>query len=277
MDVYEERVDLIRYFRVIGKRKGLIVAATLSCALLGFLYGFLEPVRWRVDAVIQGGRFFNPERHEDIILAPGEVLAGQINAGYYQNAIASELKVLPAGLPAMKAKILRWTERVEVAIKTPDPEAAKRILNTLLAVLRKELDKKIDFARVGQEAQVKQYEKIVQEETDAIQKRESEIDRLRRAVGPGADSAALRQWETEVGILRIVRETHRRDMQQLIATFAQSEPTQFIQEPTVSPRPVSPRKVLNLLIAGLLGFVIFTLLTFFLDHIENLKKTQNSL
>ncbi len=49
--------------------------------------------------------------------------------------------------------------------------------------------------------------------------------------------------------------------------------TQLIQEPTSSLGPVFPKKKRNVMIAGILGLMIFTMLAFFLEYIgeKNLK------
>jgi capsular polysaccharide biosynthesis protein len=44
--------------------------------------------------------------------------------------------------------------------------------------------------------------------------------------------------------------------------------TQLIKEPTSSIGPVSPKKKLNVLIAGVLGLFAFTILAFFLDYLK---------
>jgi capsular polysaccharide biosynthesis protein len=44
--------------------------------------------------------------------------------------------------------------------------------------------------------------------------------------------------------------------------------TQLVKEPTVSPSPVSPRKKVNVAIAGFLGLFCFSILALFLDYIE---------
>jgi len=48
--------------------------------------------------------------------------------------------------------------------------------------------------------------------------------------------------------------------------------TQLIKEPTASLHPVAPRKKLNVLIAAILGLMIFTSLAFFLEYVEKQKK-----
>lgn len=47
--------------------------------------------------------------------------------------------------------------------------------------------------------------------------------------------------------------------------------TKIVKEPTRSLYPVFPKKKLNVLIAAILGFVVFTLLAFFLDYLESKK------
>jgi len=47
--------------------------------------------------------------------------------------------------------------------------------------------------------------------------------------------------------------------------------TQLIKEPTSSVYPVSPKKKLNVLIAGILGLMAFTMLAFFLESLEKHK------
>jgi capsular polysaccharide biosynthesis protein len=51
--------------------------------------------------------------------------------------------------------------------------------------------------------------------------------------------------------------------------------TQLVKEPTSSLYPVSPRKKMNVLIAGMLGAFAFTLLAFFLEYVEKQKPENN--
>jgi len=51
--------------------------------------------------------------------------------------------------------------------------------------------------------------------------------------------------------------------------------TQLIKEPTSSIFPVSPKKKLNMLIAGILGLMTFTMLAFFLESLEKQKTKSN--
>lgn len=48
----------------------------------------------------------------------------------------------------------------------------------------------------------------------------------------------------------------------------------LIKEPTSSLNPVSPNKKINILLAGILGLMLFTILAFFLNYIENQKTME---
>ena len=52
--------------------------------------------------------------------------------------------------------------------------------------------------------------------------------------------------------------------------------TQFIKNPTSSIHPVSPKKTLNVLVAGLLGLTFFTILAFFLEYLEKQKLKEKT-
>ena len=52
---------------------------------------------------------------------------------------------------------------------------------------------------------------------------------------------------------------------------ARIDSAQLIKEPTASLYPVSPRKKVNVAIAGILGLFIFTILAFFLEYVEKQK------
>jgi capsular polysaccharide biosynthesis protein len=57
----------------------------------------------------------------------------------------------------------------------------------------------------------------------------------------------------------------------LIERKGRMDYAKLIKEPTSSLSPVSPRKKFNVLIAGILGSIIFTMLAFFIEYIEKQK------
>ncbi len=182
MDGYEGTIDWIKYLNVIWKRKWLIMISTFLCALAAGVFSFLQPPVWEVDAVIQGGKYFDRERHEEVLMVEGEQIAGQINEGYFDNLIAAELNLDVKKMPKLKAKNLRWTELVQVSIRANDVEKTKQILYSLFNNIKKDLDKKIDSELKSNAALVAHWESIIEMENLGIQSREIEKSKLKQDI-----------------------------------------------------------------------------------------------
>lgn len=184
MDEYEGRIEWTNYFKIIWKRKWLIIISTLLCAIIAAIYSFLQPSQWKVDAIIQGGNFFDEERNEEVVIVEGEQLAGQINEGYYDNLIVAELNLGVNELPKLKAKNLRWTQLVQISTRASDIEKAKLILNSLFKQIKGDIDKKIDFELNLIETQIEHHKNIIEMENLNIQSREKEKSKLRQKIVP---------------------------------------------------------------------------------------------
>ena len=65
----------------------------------------------------------------------------------------------------------------------------------------------------------------------------------------------INQLDNEIENLRVIR--------------GRIDYTQLIKEPTSSLTPISPKKILNVLIAGILGLMLSTILAFFLEYIKS--------
>jgi capsular polysaccharide biosynthesis protein len=76
----------------------------------------------------------------------------------------------------------------------------------------------------------------------------------------------------EIDKVKIEIENIKNQIALLAEKKARIDYTQLIKEPTASLFPVSPKKAKNTLIAGILGLLIFSIVAFFLEHIEKQKK-----
>jgi uncharacterized protein involved in exopolysaccharide biosynthesis len=61
---------------------------------------------------------------------------------------------------------------------------------------------------------------------------------------------------------------------QLAAYRTRSENTKVRSAPVLPPTPVAPRRVLNVLIAGAVGAMVFVLAAFFREYIENVRRRR---
>jgi len=293
MEEYEGRIEWTKYLNIIWKKKWLIIIPALLCAVAAGVFSFLQPSEWEVTTTIQPGLFFNTERNERGLIIEGEILAGQINEGYYSNSIAAELNLNIIEVPKISARKLRWTELVEASIKTPDVERAKLILHSLFNLIKNEIDPTIESTAKTSDAQVSNYRSIIKIETQGIQslenglsQQEKEIQSLKNELKKSATGKLAqeqirsllsdkeyekRMINADIDEKRITIELAKIEINSLTQKKGQIDYTQFIKEPTASLHPVAPRKILNMVLAGILGLIIFGLFAFFIEYIESIK------
>lgn len=110
-------------------------------------------------------------------------------------------------------------------------------------------------------------EKITQENLDLqIKSGKEEIRKLDTQIG---------NVKTEIDKIKNTTENIKNEISLLNERKGRIDYAQFIKEPTSSLYPVSPRKKLNILIAGILSLMIFTFLAFFLEYIQKNKAKED--
>jgi len=106
-------------------------------------------------------------------------------------------------------------------------------------------------------------EKIIQENLSlSIKEKSEEIKQF---------DTQIEKLNTEIDKINNEIENVKNDNSFLNERKGRIDYTQLIKEPTSSIGPVSPNKKLNVLIAGVLGLFVFTMLAFFLDYVEKQK------
>ncbi len=205
--------------------------------------------------------------------------------------------------PKIKAEDLRDTNLVRISIKEKDVEKAKLILLSLFNLLKTEPDKKVDveMKRIEEEIKAnknmlnisKQRRKEIEKELSDIRKRiealekeqslslkkenRSESESLAMLLYSNEIQQSLRYYNTLNELLsskKIEEENLNLEIENLNERKGRLDYAQLIKEPTSSLFPVSPKKKLIILITGILGLLIFTMLAFFLEYIGK-QKTES--
>jgi len=110
-------------------------------------------------------------------------------------------------------------------------------------------------------------EKITQENLDLqIKSGKEEIRKL---------DTQIENVKTEIDKIKNTTENIKNEISLLNERKGRIDYAQLIKEPTSSLYPVSPRKKLNILIAGVLSLMIFTILAFFLEYIRKNKAKED--
>ena len=85
----------------------------------------------------------------------------------------------------------------------------------------------------------------------------------------------IKTVKNEIEKIKNIINTQETEIKLLEDKKARIDYTQLIKEPTSSLYPVSPKKKLNVLIAGIMGLMAFTMLAFFLESLEKYKTKSN--
>jgi len=304
MDEHEDEIILMDYLSVIWKRKWLIVIPTLFLVIAVGIISFLLPPKWEIDALIQPSKFLvqtEGGQFEEIVIVDPRQIAGQINQESYNHLIATQLNLDIREFPKLKAENLRDTNLVRVSIKEKDVEKAKLILHSLFNHLKGQIDGKVDIemksiekkikANKGKLNIIKQRKKDIEKEMSAVRKRIEALEKeqqlsLKKENRSESESLAMLLYSNEIqqsleyhntlnellSKKKIEEEDMNFEIDNLNERKGRLDYAQLIKEPTSSLYPVNPKKKLNVLIAGILGLMAFTMLAFFLESLEKHKQ-----
>ncbi|MBN2367292.1 MAG: hypothetical protein JXL67_14070 [Calditrichaeota bacterium] len=117
------------------------------------------------------------------------------------------------------------------------------------------LDEKFSIEKINQE----NLNLLINEKREELKQVDTEIENLKNKIN-----------KTENEIKRIQNE-----IKLLNDRKTRIEYTQIIKDPTPSLYPVAPKKLLNIVIAGVLGLFIFTILALFLEYLQKQKAQFN--
>ncbi len=316
MNGYENETELMDYLKVIWKRKWFIVIPTFFCIVVALVISFSLPPKWEVDAIIQPSKFLKQTKKgkiKDVLLIDFKQIAGQIDGGFYNNLIASELNMDIRKLPKFKTENLKDTNLVRISIREEDVEKAKLFLNSLLKHLKEELDEKAKIelqgiktklnsdkkenSRIEQEIKayyknelnsIRQRKEYIEKEIGILMKRTEKLEKEERLSLKEKKGSEFEYLTTLVELLKntikaeeniklelkdkkntshkLKKRIHDLDERRKRIYYAQ-----IIKEPNSPLSPASPQKLTNVLIAGILGLLIFGMLAFLLEYIEKQK------
>jgi capsular polysaccharide biosynthesis protein len=299
----EKEINLVDFIDILLRRKWLIIVPTLIIVILVGIISFILPPKWEVDAIIEPAKFYSMTTVGDYI----EVMATEpkqivelVNKATYNVAIASELNIDLASFPKIKAESPEESQIVHISVVQKDIERAKQILNALVNYIKTDVDTKADIEMGLIEEEIKMLTnkleitkeriKEIEAEMKEIKSRNKEIEKEQRQ-----NLANIERNETEsLALLLYSNKIHENlqylntltellnekkleeeDLAKEINNFEERKgrivATKLMKAPTPSPSPVFPKKKLNILIALVLGLVIFTIAAFFLEQIEAQK------
>jgi len=222
----EDEIDLIDYVKVIWKRRILILAVFLLAVIISAIFSFVSPRVYEVEALLEIGGFAKEPIESPTALATG------IEAGRYRFAIREALNIDQRDYPEIKAENPKDTNLLIIKTEETDINLAKRILEKHIELILEEHEQKAEEEFLILEAR--------------IEENQSSLDLL-KAHKVYADQG-IASLQNTVSSLK-----------ERLSLF---KATEVIKQPLASDIPISPRPLLNVAIAGILGLFAGVFLAF---------------
>jgi len=328
MDKVKTQPRLIDYLNILWQKKWLILLPTICLVIVVAIISILMPPVWEVEMIVQPAKFLSqtaPGQFIDVLITDPRQIATEINQRSYDFSIAKKLNLDFQKFPRLRAEYLKDTKLVRIGVNAKDVEKAKAILQSLFAILKDNLDKKIFIEIVNIDTEIKKNELagdlltkeivILQNKLNIFEQREREIlaemkaareritriekEQLDALKGGGKEALAQLLYSNEIqqnfeyintlneliSDKKIEREDlaqKRKENEQAIEVLRNTnnnlkekkgryDYTQVIKEATPSSFPVAPKKMINVLLAAILGLMIFSLVALFLAYLDKAK------
>ena len=296
----EDEIDLMDYVKVILKRKRLILAIFLGAAIVAGIFSFLMPKVYKIDTALEVGII-----EKAMGTAPGQLvesptqLVGKIDSDVYGIKVREKLNVSQIEYPKIKVENPKDTNLVKMTIESADSEKAKNILeeiNTLILIEHQEkikaekelLEKNIELFKNNIEVSGKDIERIkIKISSLEIERKtlEDKIDALQKVLlyeqTPGTQfalfdtkeklEAKIQEIESrylEINSLETQINSFNNQINSIKKQIEDIQPTKIVKGPIVSQEPISPRPLLNIVIAAILGLFVGVFLAFFKEWWE---------
>lgn len=263
----EDEIDLRDIFRILWKRRHLIISVFMIAVLMAGVISFTMPSIYRVSSIVAMGNFEDPV-YTTQASAKGIMLSDQFLMDVLQQLPNSTMSDFRKFKGSIKVESVKESDRlIEISVETPDKREGKIAVEKM--VLR--------YSNISADS-FNRYKKALSDHLAANQNRLDILDmdinitrkELQHAEG-GSDSSAL---QAEISFSRAMdrvnsMEAQRSalmdrslDLQKQLDLLRHLEVISPAEEPV---SPIGPRRVLMVAIAGMLGLMVAIFAAFLLE------------
>ena len=172
----------------------------------------------------------------------------------------------------------RGVDAISLLLYSNEIQQNLRYYNTLDEKLSNEkiIQENLNLAIRDKEEQLRQIDTQIQQINTQINSIEAEIDNINTEISMIKNDIEkirnqINSQKNEIEKIRNKINNVQNEIKLLEDRKVRLDYAKLIKDPTPSLYPVSPKKKLNILIAGILGLMIFTMFAFFLEYIEKQK------
>lgn len=323
--------ELVDYLMILWKRKWSVILGTILIMIGTGAVSFIIKPAYEIDAIIQPGKFFVQNQagnFEEVVVEDPQQIADKVMHKSYDAAIVAMLSLNEESFPTIKAQRIKNTLLTRIWVTNRDVELSKKILDSLINLLREDVDKKISIEINNVEYIIKSYEiekERRKEEIGILKKKNSIIDKRKKDIIKEIESLKDRISELEKEQLKALKKGEKSEIESLAMLLYSNEIqqsfkyyddlneklsdekikeednntdiqketaeinkldnqianmreikgridyTKTVKGPTSSLDPVYPKKGLYVLVACIIGLIVFTFFAFLLEYIKRSK------
>lgn len=289
MNTQSDEIELIDLIRVLFRRKIMISVATLLVTVLSIAVCFILPQKYSVSFLLELGQ----DEAGKVIVSPQAVKAAIDNDSYGDN-IRQQLSLGQQVGLKFKVQIPKGTEVLAVNYQTARPEMGITVLaklqelvsldvNSKLEQKRGRLNDQIELAIIEQDS-LKGKVKLLRLQIEQLKASIGDLQKERSAVlaHPVRDALAVLLYSNEIkdGFEYLNRrEEQLKDyekralsgqvhVRELTGSLNYLRGVYAYKAPTVSDRPISPKKPLIVALGFMLGLIGAVMLAFLLEYVQ---------
>ncbi len=259
-DFQEDEISLIDLWRVITKRRRLIfITVIVILSLMGAWLLIAKPV-YESRAVLGVGQV-GPIESPQLIVQ-------RLREEHRVKDRSEGAQTLPA-ITEVKTMEKLLANGVEIIAQAHEAQAAQQFLTAVVAKMMKRHQKLFD---VGRAEQTKQLEAL-QQEAERIEQSLALIEhRISALVGSEASLAGLLTLQKDLLLQRLPQIAQQQTTLRLAMSELQSTPTVVLRTPTLPIEPVSPKPVLYMTLAAVVGLMLGIFGAFFAEFMGKTRK-----
>lgn len=267
---YQE-IDLRDIVNTLLKHKKAIAAVTAAAAIAALAASFALPKVFEIKTALEVGVIVAPGTQE--ALESSVQLQEKINNDVYGHIVRRELEIAEKDYPKIKVENLKDTAAIFISANSSNIDQTKTILAKINSLILTEHRQKLEIAKKEFEARIEIEERNIKRLQNKIESLGQEKTAIEGKIlvlqalpitgrDAGTQFALFDNKEQLEKKVQEIEDTYQavNSGQALINSLRrqidQSKATAVIQEPSVSERAVSPRPLLNAVLAAVLGLFV---------------------
>ena len=292
LPIQNDEIELIDLIRVLFKRKKMIIGTTLLITALAVALCFILPQKYNVSFLLELGQ----DEQGKAIVSPSAVKVA-IDNDAYVDALRSKLSLNERTGLKFKIQTPKNTELLYAEYQTAQPELGLKVLLQLRELIEVDVNKKLEQKKTRLENEIslasieeESWKKKVKLLDGQIEQQHKLIKNLtitrQNLVKKSAPNAvALLLYSNEIKgsfeYLNQMNEELTEDqteilsahvkVQMLQATYDNLHGLYAYKNPTVSDRPISPKKPLIVALGFMLGVMGSVMLAFLREYLQQHK------